>query len=91
MQTLASHLPKNGKNVDLLLVAENESTIMLWDCGITIGRNIQAQTPGVIVKDPKITCLLVDMAVPTDRNVSAVEIKKLSHAKTYILKDNVAT
>lgn len=71
MQTLASHLPKNGKNVER--------------------RNIQAQTPGVIVKDPKITCLLVDMAVPTDRNVSAVEIKKLSHAKTYLLKDNVAT
>lgn len=62
-------------NVDLLLVAENESTIVLWDCGITIGRNIQAQMSDVIVKDTKITCLLVDMAVPTDRNVSAVEIK----------------
>ena len=63
-------------------VVENEKAIILWDFPINTDRTIQANRPDIIVKDYETRkCLMIDMTVPTDRNVSVKEFDKLSKYK----------
>ena len=59
-----------------------ESTTILWDFQINTDRTIQANRPDIVIKDYKSrTCLLIDMTIPTDRNISVKEFDTLSKYK----------
>ena len=63
-------------------VVENESTTVLWDFSIHTDREIRANRPDIIVKDKtNKVCLLIDVAVPSDSNVSIKEFEKKSKYK----------
>ena len=55
---------------------ENEISV-LWDFPVHTDRSIGANRPDIIIKDKKNkTCLLIDVSVPADANVSAKEFEK---------------
>ena len=61
---------------------EGENTTILWDFPIKTDRTIQANRPDIVIKNYKSkTCLLIDMTIPTDRNISVKEFDKLSKYK----------
>ena len=63
-------------------IMEGENITILWDFSINTDRAIQANRPDVVIKYHKNkTCFLVDMAIPTDRNISIKEFDKLSKYK----------
>ena len=60
---------------------DNNITIM-WDMPVNTDRTITANTPDIIVKDSvNSTCKLIDMTVPSDRNIALKEIEKKSKYK----------
>ena len=55
---------------------------VLWDFGIHTDRKIEANRPDIIIKDKeKNECVLIDVAVPADKNVSIKEFEKKSKYK----------
>ena len=51
-----------------------EVSTILWDFAIQTDRKIKTNKPDIVVKDHKRkACLLIDMAVTTDDNVSVKE------------------
>ena len=44
-------------------------------------KTIKANKPDIIIKDKQKTCMLIDMAVPSDRNTSVKVAEKLSKYK----------
>ena len=63
-------------------VTENDECTILWDIPIHTDREIKANRPDIIVKDKEQKqCYLIDMTVPSERNVSAKEVEKLSKYK----------
>ena len=63
-------------------VVEGNNTTVLWDFPIHTDRTIQANRPDIVIKDYlNKTCLLIDMSVPTDRNIAVKEYEKLSKYK----------
>jgi hypothetical protein len=57
-----SHIPKP--------VTEHEDVTVLWNQGIQTDREVMANMPDIIVKNKKDkTCLLIDVAIPSDKNV----------------------
>ncbi|XP_028517939.1 uncharacterized protein LOC110248967 [Exaiptasia diaphana] len=63
-------------------VTENDQVTILWDMGIHTDREITANRPDIVVKDKENkTCLLIDMSVPTDKNISIKTTEKLSKYK----------
>ena len=49
----------------------------MWDMPVNTDRTITANRPDIIVKDSvKSTCKLIDMTVPSDRNIALKEIEK---------------
>ena len=63
-------------------VTENEKVTILWDMPIQTDREIKANRPDIVVKDKENkTCLLIDMSVPTERNISIKTMEKLSKYK----------
>ncbi|XP_066912726.1 uncharacterized protein [Clytia hemisphaerica] len=63
-------------------VVESKNVTILWDFPINTDRTIKANRPDIVVKDrKKRTCLLIDMSVPSDRNVSVKMLDKLSKYK----------
>ncbi|XP_066930550.1 uncharacterized protein [Clytia hemisphaerica] len=78
---------------------ESKNVIILWDFPINTDRAIKANRTDMVVKDrKKRTCLLIDMSVPSDRNVSVkmfdelskykdleIEIKKMWNLKTTVV------
>jgi hypothetical protein len=57
-----SHIPKP--------VTEHEDITVLWNQGIQTDREVLANRPHIIVKNNKDkTCLLIDVAIPSDKNV----------------------
>eukprot|EP00795_Rhopilema_esculentum_P016353 gene16353-biopygen5591 len=68
-------------------VTEGKNVTILWDFSVQTDRTIQANRPDIIVKDKtKNNCLLIDMSVPSDKNVSAKVFEKLSKYKDLELK-----
>ena len=60
---------------------DNNITIM-WDMPVNTDRTITANRPDIIVKDSvNSTCKLIDMTVPSDRNIALKEIEKKSKYK----------
>ena len=63
-------------------IVEGEYTTILWNFPINTDRTIQANRPDIVIKDYKSkTCLLIDMTIPTDRNISVKKFDKLSKYK----------
>ena len=63
-------------------VTENEKATILWDMKVHIDRTISTNKPYIIIKDmQEKTCMLKDMAVPSDRNTSVKVAEKLSKYK----------
>ena len=64
------------------IVTENEEVTILWDMQVHKDRTIKANKPDIIIKDKKEkSCMLIDMAVPSDRNTSVKVTEKLSKYK----------
>ena len=60
-------------------VTENEKVTILWDMQVHTDKTIKANKPDIIIKDKQEkTCMLIDMAIPSDRNPSARVAEKLS-------------
>lgn len=63
-------------------VTEGENVTILWDYNIHTDREIKANRPDIVVKDlHHKTCYLIDMTVPSDRNIAAKEYEKLAKYK----------
>ena len=63
-------------------VTETENTTILWDFPIHTDRTIKANRPDIIIKDrKKKECLLIDVAIPSDKNTSTKQFEKLSKYK----------
>ena len=77
---------------------DNNITIM-WDMPVDTDRTITANRPDIIVKDSVYsTCKLIDMTVPSDRNIALketekkckykdleLEIQRMWHMKTVVI------
>ena len=60
-------------------VTENDKITILWDMPLQTDREISANRPDIIIKHKtKKECILIDMAVPSERNTSVKVIEKLS-------------
>ena len=65
-----------------LPVVEIDNITILWDFPVNTDRTIQANRPDIIIKDKKKKeCILIDMSVPTDKNISVKVFDKLSKYK----------
>ena len=65
---------------------DNNITIM-WDMPVNTDRTITANRPDIIVKDSvNSTCKLIDMTVPSYRNIALKEIEKKSKYKDLVLE-----
>ena len=54
----------------------------MWDMPVNTDRTVTAHRPDIIVKDSvNSTCKLIDMTVPSDRNIALTEIEKKSKYK----------
>ena len=63
-------------------VTENEKVTILWDMQVHTDKTIKANKPDIIIKDKQEkTCMLIDMAIPSDRNTSVKVAEKLSKYK----------
>jgi hypothetical protein len=64
-----SHIPKP--------VTEHEDVTVLWNQEIQTDRGVLANRPDIIIKKKKDkTCLLIDVAIPSDKNVIQKEAEK---------------
>ena len=63
-------------------MAENNKVTVLWDMPVNTDREIKANRPDIIIKNKEEkTCLMIDMTVPSERNVTIKEVEKLSKYK----------
>ena len=63
-------------------VTEGPHTTILWDFSINTDRTIKANRPDIVIKDQREkTCILIDMSVPSDANISSKEFEKISKYK----------
>ena len=63
-------------------VTETQDVTILWDFSVHTDRTIKANRPDIIIKDrKKKQCLLIDMTIPSDKNISLKEFEKLSKYK----------
>ena len=70
-------------------VTENDEITILWDMPIQTDREIKANRPDIIVKKKtNKECILIDMAVPSDRNTSVKVTEKLSKYKDLEIEIN---
>jgi hypothetical protein len=64
-------------------VYEEGDVTVLWNQAVHTDREITANRPDIIVKNKKDkTCTLIDVAIPTDRNVTQKEAEKKSKYKS---------
>ena len=63
-------------------VTENEAATVLWDMPVNTDKEIKANRPDIIIKDKtEKKCIMIDMSIPSERNVSIKEVEKLSKYK----------
>jgi hypothetical protein len=63
-----SHMPKP--------VTEHEDITVLWNQGIQRDRDIFENRPDITIKNKYKICLLIDVAIPSDKNVIQKEAEK---------------
>ena len=70
-------------------MTKNENVTIHWDMAIHTDREIKANRPDIIIKDKQqMKCLLVDMAIPSERNTSIKVTEKLSKYKDLEIEIN---
>jgi hypothetical protein len=58
-------------------VCEEGGVTVLWNQAVYTDREVTANRPDIIIKNKKEkTCALIDVAIPTDRNVVQEEAEK---------------
>jgi hypothetical protein len=58
-------------------VCEHEDVTVLWNQGVHTDTEVTANKPDIIIKNKKEkTCILIDVAIPVDRNVTQKEAEK---------------
>ena len=63
-------------------VTESTEKIILWDFTINTDRKIKADWLDITIKKfEENTCIMIDIAVPADKNFSLKEFQKLSKYK----------
>ena len=63
-------------------VIETANVTILWDFSIRTDRTIQANRPDIVVREKKSeTCLLIEVSVPSDANISVKEFEKIRKYK----------
>ncbi|KAF7218105.1 putative LOC107393841-like protein [Nothobranchius furzeri] len=63
-------------------VTENNNIAVLWDMPINTDREIMANRPDIVIKNKEEkTCLMIDMTIPSEKNVTTKELEKLSKYK----------
>jgi hypothetical protein len=66
------HIPKP--------VCQHEDITVLWNQGVQTGREVLANRPDIIIKNKKDKiCSLIDVAIPSDRNLIQESEKKLKY------------
>ena len=77
MEDLKALQPQSKKTV-----AENEKVTVLWDMKVHTDKTIKANKPDIIIKDKREkTCMLIYMAILSDRNTPVKVAEKLSKYK----------
>jgi hypothetical protein len=70
---------KNWYQHEPTAVAESATHKILWDFNIQTDNEIQARRPDIVVlKKSEKKCMVIDIAVPSDRNCSSKEDEKIS-------------
>jgi hypothetical protein len=65
------------KHDDKILRHNNNNVNVLWNQGIQTDRGVLANRPDIIIKNKKDkTCLLIDVAIPSDKNAIQKEAEK---------------
>jgi hypothetical protein len=91
------HIPKP--------VTEHEDVTVLWNQGIQTDRKVLANRPDIIIKNKKDkTCLLIDVAIPSDKNVIqkraekklkyknlSIEIQRMWNMKCFVIPVIIGT
>ena len=68
---------------------EGRDITILWDMPIHTDKEIKANRPNIIVKGTsKKQCILIDMAVPSERNIAAKRLRNFENTK--VLKAKLA-
>jgi hypothetical protein len=76
-KTRGTETTENWYSHILKLVCQHEDITVLWNQGVQIDREVLANRPDIIIKNKKDKiCLLVDVAIPSDRNVIQKESEK---------------
>jgi hypothetical protein len=61
----------------IIIITEHEDIIVLWNKGTQTNTEVLANRPDIVVKHKKDkTCLLIDVAVPSDKNLIQKEAEK---------------
>ena len=64
------------------MMHNKDNNIIMWDMPVNTDTTITANRPDITVKDlVNSTCKLIDMTVPSDRNIALKEIEKKSKYK----------
>ena len=59
-------------------VTGNEKVTILWDIQVHTHKTVKANKPDIIIRDrARKKCMLIDMAIPSDRNLSVKAAEKL--------------
>ena len=59
-------------------VVEGKNVTILWNFTVQTDRKIDGNRPDIIIKNnEKRTCIIINVAVPSDQNISLKEFQKL--------------
>ena len=62
--------------------SKDSKNIIMWDMPVNTDRTITANRPDIIIKDSvNSTCKLIDMPIPSNRNIALKEIEKKCKCK----------
>jgi hypothetical protein len=68
-------------------VCEHEDVNVLWNQWVHTDREVTANKPDVIIKNKKDkTCVLIDVAIPVDKNVMQKEAEMKLNIRLYVYR-----
>jgi hypothetical protein len=70
-------------------ICQHEDITVLWNQGVQTDREVLENRPDIIIKNKDTICLLIDVAIPSDRNVIQKEFEKKLKYKKYRNSVNV--
>ena len=71
-------------------MCEDGDVTVLWNQAVHTDREVTAYRPDIIIKNKKEkTCTLIDVAIPTDRNVVQKEAEKEVKIQEFMYRDTM--